>query len=110
MCADAVSSAWIGASFVLANLIAMLPVGRIADIHGRKKTYLAGLVIFLVANLVAGIAASVEILLLSRVLQGIGGGQHLEIRTIERATPGQLGDIGERPQPARPDDAHGGRL
>ncbi len=70
--ADAVLAAWIPASFILANLIALLPSGRLADLNGRKRMYLQGLTVFIVASTFAGLAPSIEFLLLSRGLQGLG--------------------------------------
>ena len=70
--ADAILAAWIPASFILANLIALLPSGRLSDLYGRKRMYLRGLTVFIVASLFAGLAPSIEVLLLSRGLQGLG--------------------------------------
>lgn len=72
--ANAVLAAWIPASFVLVNLVVLLPAGRLADLHGRKRMYLQGLTVFIISSFCAGIAPSIEFLLLSRGLQGLGAG------------------------------------
>jgi EmrB/QacA subfamily drug resistance transporter len=46
--------------------------GRLADATGRKATFLVGLAAFTVASLTAGLATSGEMLLGSRVAQGLG--------------------------------------
>lgn len=70
--ANAVLAAWIPASFVLVNLVTLLPAGRLADLYGRKRMYLQGLTVFIISSLCAGISPSIEFLLLSRGLQGLG--------------------------------------
>ena len=59
-----------GYTMVLAALL--LPIGAIGDRWGRKPILLGGLVVFAVANVLGGIAGSVELLLVARVLAGIG--------------------------------------
>lgn len=46
--------------------------GRAADIVGRKRLFLAGVVVFTVASVACGLAQSSEMLLISRALQGLG--------------------------------------
>jgi multidrug resistance protein len=61
-------------AFSLAQL-AVAPVwGRYSDRYGRRPAILAGLVITAIAYLIFGFARSVELLLLSRIIQGLGGG------------------------------------
>ncbi|PWR69527.1 hypothetical protein DLD82_17815 [Methanospirillum stamsii] len=47
--------------------------GRLADIFGRKKIYVYGLVIFTIASLLCGLVADIYQLIGFRVLQSIGG-------------------------------------
>ena len=70
--ANAVYVSWIPVSFLLSNLIFLLPAGRLADIYGRKRIYLIGNGLFALASLLAGLAQSIEMLLLFRLLQGVG--------------------------------------
>jgi multidrug resistance protein len=61
-------------SFSVAQL-ALAPVwGRFSDRHGRRPMILAGLVLSAAAYVVFGLAQSVVVLLISRVVQGMGGG------------------------------------
>ena len=70
--ASAVYSSWIPAAFLVSNLIALLPAGRLADIYGRKRVYLIGCVVFVIGSVLAGLATQIETLLVSRVIQGVG--------------------------------------
>lgn len=63
---------WLVTSYLLATAVFLVPFGRLADIHGRKKIFLYGTAIFTLASLLASFAWNSQILLLSRVLQGIG--------------------------------------
>ena len=68
---SAVYASWIPAAFLLSNLLLMLPAGRLADLYGRKRMFLLGGIIFSLGSLLAGFAQSIEVLLVSRVIQGI---------------------------------------
>lgn len=69
---DAITLNWVGTSFLLAASVCLVPFGRIADIVGRKKIFNFGLGIFSVACFLAAIAPSTWLLIVFRVLQGIG--------------------------------------
>ncbi len=62
---------WIPMAFLLVNAIFILPMGRYADSVGRKKVYLAGMILFGVGNLLAGFSKNIEWLIFCRALQGI---------------------------------------
>src|SRR5438874_8587692 len=46
--------------------------GRMADLLGRKRIFLVGLVLFTIASLVCGLASSAGVLIASRAVQGLG--------------------------------------
>jgi EmrB/QacA subfamily drug resistance transporter len=69
---DAVLLSWIATAYLLAAAVCLVPFGRLADIHGRKKVYTYGIMIFTVASLLSGISVSVTMLILARIVQGIG--------------------------------------
>jgi EmrB/QacA subfamily drug resistance transporter len=46
--------------------------GRMADLYGRKRIFLVGLVLFTLASLVCGLANSAGVLIASRAVQGLG--------------------------------------
>src|SRR6267378_5717331 len=51
----------------------LLLAGRIGDLVGRKKVFLAGLVLFTAASVLCGVADSQAMLIVARLLQGVGG-------------------------------------
>ncbi len=63
---------WIVSSYILVFSGLMLVGGRLADVYGRRRLFIGGLVIFTAASLLAGLAGSETTLVLARVLQGIG--------------------------------------
>ena len=50
----------------------LLAGGRLADVFGRRRLFLLGLLIFTFASMVAGVAGLADMLVLARALQGIG--------------------------------------
>jgi EmrB/QacA subfamily drug resistance transporter len=69
---DAIALSWVSTAYLLASAIFLVPFGKIADIYGRKKIFLIGIVIFAVASFVMTLVASSGMLIVVRVLQGIG--------------------------------------
>ncbi|MFC5831129.1 MFS transporter [Nonomuraea insulae] len=61
---------WVAAGYALAFAIMLITGGRIGDVFGRKKTFIAGIVGFTVASALAGAAQNPETLIGSRTLQG----------------------------------------
>jgi EmrB/QacA subfamily drug resistance transporter len=64
---------WVSMSFLLASVAVLLPIGKIADITGRKRIFILGNVIFTIASGFCALSGSSVMLISSRVLQGIGG-------------------------------------
>jgi EmrB/QacA subfamily drug resistance transporter len=52
----------------------LLLAGRMGDLVGRKKVFLAGLTLFTIASILCGAATSQATLIAARLLQGVGGG------------------------------------
>jgi len=63
---------WVSLSYLLALTALLIPVGRLADIHGRKLTYLYGFMVFTATSAVCGVAPSLGVLISSRVVQAVG--------------------------------------
>jgi EmrB/QacA subfamily drug resistance transporter len=63
---------WIVSSYILVFSGLMLVGGRLADVYGRRRLFLAGLTLFTGASLLAGLAGSEGTLVLARLLQGVG--------------------------------------
>jgi len=67
-------STWVMTSYLVANAIILPASAWLANYFGRKRFLISCTIIFTLASLVCGIAASMPILVLARVLQGLGGG------------------------------------
>jgi EmrB/QacA subfamily drug resistance transporter len=65
---------WVFTSYLLAMAISTPIYGRLADLYGRKRVLLWATTLFLVGSVLCGFAASMEILIACRVIQGIGAG------------------------------------
>jgi EmrB/QacA subfamily drug resistance transporter len=70
--ADAVILSWIATSYLLATAVFLVPMGRLADIHGRKRIFIGGLIAFTVTTFLTVFVRSVMQLILLRILQGAG--------------------------------------
>jgi EmrB/QacA subfamily drug resistance transporter len=69
---DAVSLSWVATSYLLAAAMFLVPFGRIADIHGRKKVFAYGTLIYTLSSFLSAISPSAVTLIAFRILQGIG--------------------------------------
>src|SRR5947207_9243590 len=74
-------------SFSVAQLVSAPTWGRVSDLFGRRPAVITGLLISAVAYVVFGLAGTLWILLLSRVVQGVGGG------TVGRASCRERGEV-----------------
>jgi EmrB/QacA subfamily drug resistance transporter len=70
---------WVFAAYQLAFVTTTPIFGRLADLYGRKRIYLTGIVWFIGASMLCGLSRSMDQLVLFRLLQGIGGGAVLPI-------------------------------
>ena len=64
---------WVVDVYALALSALVLGAGSLADLYGRRKVYLAGLLLFAIASLACGLAPGAELLIVARAVQGIGG-------------------------------------
>src|SRR5688572_27127892 len=63
---------WIVTGYALAFGAFMLTGGKLADLFGRRRIFVVGLVVFTLASLWCGLAGSAAALILARVVQGLG--------------------------------------
>src|SRR4051812_41791319 len=64
---------WILNAYTIVFAAALVPAGRLADRFGPRRFFLAGLLVFLAASALCGLAGSVEVLVAARVVQALGG-------------------------------------
>jgi EmrB/QacA subfamily drug resistance transporter len=63
---------WVVSAYVLFFAGFLLLAGRVADLWGRRRTFVVGLAVFTAASLCCGLSVSKEMLVVSRAFQGLG--------------------------------------
>ena len=63
---------WVVLAYMLTQAVLLIIMGRLADIHGKKRIYQTGMLIFTIASALCGISPSVEFLIFSRIIQAVG--------------------------------------
>lgn len=76
---DLARASWAVTGYILGFVVAMPLVGRMADVYGLARIYLASLVVFLIGSLLAATATSLNWLIAARLIQGIGGGAEVPV-------------------------------
>ena len=88
-------ASWIVNGYLLAYVVAMPLAGRLADVWGTRRLFLAALVVFILGSLAAGRGQTIDELIVGRVIQGIGGGVLVPVGT---AAASHLFDGHDRPR------------
>src|ERR1041385_2371089 len=65
---------WVLTAYLVANAIVLPLSGWFSSLFGRPRLFMACVAIFTVSSLLCGIAPSLPLLILFRILQGLGGG------------------------------------
>jgi EmrB/QacA subfamily drug resistance transporter len=73
---------WLTTAYLLTSTTVVPIAGKLADLLGRRSVYIAGLVIFMVASALCGIANNMTELIIYRGIQGIGGGVMMPMAMI----------------------------
>src|ERR671937_2063779 len=63
---------WVFNGYALTFGVLLLTGGKLADLLGRRRIFIVGMVIFAGASLACGLAASADLLIGARVVQGVG--------------------------------------
>ncbi len=70
---------WIMNGYLLTIAVLVVTAGRLGDMFGRKRVFLAGMVLFAVGSVVSGAAGDQDALILGRILQGAGAAPMLSL-------------------------------
>jgi len=65
---------WVFSAYLLTSTASVPIWGRLSDLYGRKRLYLAGVLVFLAGSALSGAAGSMTQLIAYRTLQGLGAG------------------------------------
>src|SRR4029078_5678027 len=63
---------WVILAYMIASTVLVLTAGRLSDLFGRKTAYVGGFLVFAAASLGAGFASDGTVLILWRIVRGIG--------------------------------------
>ncbi|HWB69943.1 MAG TPA: MFS transporter [Solirubrobacterales bacterium] len=77
--AGAAGLQWVMNAYLLAVAIFVVTAGRLGDAFGRKRLFLAGLVLFALGSALSGAAGDEHVLIAGRVLQGLGAAPMLPL-------------------------------
>jgi len=70
---------WVVTAYLLGYTVTLPLMGRVADVFGRKRVYLACLAVFLVGSVLAALSQQLNWLIAARVVQAVGGGALLPV-------------------------------
>lgn len=82
---------WVTNGYLLALAVSLVIAGRLADRFGRKRLFLAGVVLFAIASALVGLSGSIGMVILFRVLQGFAGAmlQPASLAILRNAFPAE---------------------
>ena len=73
---------WIVTAYIVASTVSVPIVGRLTDLYGRKRFYIAGIAVFMAGSVLAGLSQTMDQLIVFRAVQGLGGGVLLAISFV----------------------------
>jgi DHA2 family multidrug resistance protein len=74
LAADQDEQTWILTSYLVSNAVVLPVSGWLANVIGRKRFYMICVFLFTASSLLCAVSTSLQMMLIARVLQGIGGG------------------------------------
>ncbi|MDQ7092125.1 MDR family MFS transporter [Desulfosporosinus sp. PR] len=84
---------WVFSAFLLAQAITIPIYGKLADLYGRKPVFSFGVIVFLIGSTLCGFSQSMNMLILCRLIQGLGAGA---VQPIVTTIVGDIFEISER--------------
>src|SRR5690625_2033031 len=72
---------WVFSAYLLTMATTVLIFGKLSDVFGRKPIYIIGVIVFLSGSTLSGFSVTMEMLIMSRFVQGIGAGALMPIAT-----------------------------
>ncbi|NRD77631.1 MFS transporter [Bacillus sp. BRMEA1] len=65
---------WVVSAYMVAEMAGMPIFGKLSDMYGRKRFFIAGLILFMFGSVLCGTAQTITQLSIYRAIQGVGGG------------------------------------
>lgn len=80
---------WVAIAYLLTLAALVVPLGRLADLVGRKSLYSAGFLIFVLGSGLCGLAPTLSLLIVARIVQAVGAAllQANSVAIITAAVP-----------------------
>jgi MFS transporter, DHA2 family, multidrug resistance protein len=78
---DPATSIWVVNAFQLAVTVSLLPLASLGEIHGYRKVYRWGLVVFCIASVCCALSSTLPMLIMARVAQGFGAAGIMSVNT-----------------------------
>ena len=72
---------WMVTAYLLCECVTIPVAGKLSDLYGRKPLFLVGLALFVGGSVIAGMSTSMEMLVVCRGIQGLGGGVLIPVAT-----------------------------
>ena len=69
---NSVLAGWVATAYMLAAAVFLVPLGKVADLVGRKRIFSYGTLLYTISSLLAAVSSSPAMLIAARVPQGIG--------------------------------------
>ncbi len=66
------TSSWILTAYLITGAVMTPIVGKISDIHGKKKVLIVIIIVYSVGTLLGGLSSNIVLMVISRIIQGIG--------------------------------------
>ena len=84
---------WVFSAFLLTQAATIMMFGKLADLYGRRPVLIAGISVFLLGSVLCGLARSMMMLIIFRLIQGLGAGS---IQPVAMTIIGDLYTLDER--------------
>jgi len=80
---------WVSLAYLLTLAALIVPLGRLADMLGRRWMYAIGFTVFIIGSLLCGLSSTITFLIIARILQAFGAAmlQANSVAIITAATP-----------------------
>ena len=69
---DITGISWVSTAYLIPFSALLINFSKLADIFGRKKLFVIGLLVFGISSMLCGLSTSLSMIIIFRIIQGIG--------------------------------------